>query len=101
MKTFEQRIGAACVLAQQLDIDGVRHELQGMKVEFKNGGPIVQIPIIPLSRYIKDHHDGNQNAFAQANDVSRQLVRHWLQSGYCVSGDQLIVVKRKLVKKRV
>lgn len=50
-----------------------------------------------LADFIVDNFDGNQSAFARANNVQRAQVSQWLKAGYIVVDDKLCAVRRVIV----
>ena len=47
-----------------------------------------------LAAFIAENFDGNQSAFARANNVQRAQVSQWLKAEYVVVGDKLCAVRR-------
>ncbi len=47
-----------------------------------------------LADFITENFDGNQSAFARANNVQRAQVTQWIKAGYIVIGDKLCAVRR-------
>ena len=47
-----------------------------------------------LADFIAENFDGNQSAFARANNVQRAQVTQWLKAGYIVIDNKLCAVRR-------
>lgn len=47
-----------------------------------------------LAEFIDENFNGNQSAFARANNVQRAQVTQWLKADYIVVGDKLCAMRR-------
>ncbi len=52
------------------------------------------VRLLSLADFITENFDGNQSAFARANNVQRAQVTQWIKAGYIVFGDKLCAVRR-------